>query len=301
MKPRVALLTLAMLAAACGERENERRERAAPEPPAQRAEVPGIETTVAVTEAVRDVVRAAGAVAPAGNPPEVRDARAQLAEAEARQRLTAQQVRRLQALADEVAPRKELETARAEEASAAAAAARARQVLGAFGSEAEGDGLGPGETWVIGQLLQIDVPQVRAGSEVRFVPDALRERSFAGWVDAPPAYVDAETRTAPVRLRVPDPEDRLRPGMTGAIAIDVGPPHQAVVVPAAAVVYDGAQPVVFVEDGEAHWVLRPVRIGLVGDGRIEVAEGLDAGMRVVTTGAASLLSAIRLRAGGLED
>src|ERR671936_2529971 len=114
--PRL-LLVLAGLALACnrpGTEEGEQRAR-------QRAEVPGIETAVATVAPVRDQVRAFGAVAPEAEPPAMRDARTALAEAEARRALAAQQVRRLEPLAGGIAPRKEVDAARAEEAAAAAA------------------------------------------------------------------------------------------------------------------------------------------------------------------------------------
>jgi len=85
------------------------------------------------------------------------------------------------------------------------------------------------------------------------------------------------------------------------VTLEVGAPHDAVVVPSAAVVYDDAQPVVFVDEGDGRYVQRSVRLGVVRDGRIEVTRGLDTGARVVVTGAASLLSATRLQAEGDEE
>lgn len=292
---RALAAALVVLAASCG--PTDEREGV---PPAVEATVPGIETAVAVVQPMRAVVDAFGAVVPAGEPAEVRDARSERAAAEARRVLAVQQTQRLQALTrGAVAPRRELEAARAEEASAAAAAARAQQVLDAFGSSGEGEALAGGEAWVIGRVVQRDLPRIERGAEARFVADALADRPLAGRVDAPPAYVDPATRLAPVRVRVQDPDRGLRPGMTGAVTIEVGAPHPAVAVPAAAVVLDGAQPFVFVEEPAGHFTAQAVRLGVARDGLVEIVDGLAAGARVVTTGAASLLSATRLPA--VED
>jgi hypothetical protein len=293
---RHALVGLLVLALACGRSEREER--------AERTQggVPGIETAPVATEPMRDLLRAFGAVAAAEEPPEVRDARTQLAQAEAKQALAAQQVRRLEGLArGGVAPQKELEAARADAATAAAEVARARKAFAAFGGGAGRGGLATDETWVIAHLAQTDVARVEAGGDATFLPDAFPGAAFAGRIDASPAYVDPTTRTAPLGLRVRDPEHRLRPGMTGAVVLEVGAPHDAVVVPAAAVVYDDAQPVVFLDEGDGRYVRRSVRLGVVRDERIEVTNGLDVGARVVVTGAASLLSATRLRAEGDEE
>jgi multidrug efflux pump subunit AcrA (membrane-fusion protein) len=72
-----------------------------------------------------------------------------------------------------------------------------------------------------------------------------------------------------------------------------------VAVPAPAVVYDDAQPLVFVA-AEGRYEPRSVTLGPARDGWIEIASGLSAGTPIVVTGASSLLSARRLPAGDAE-
>lgn len=287
---RVALCAVVLLAA-CG---REAEDQNLPEHAAAPAAVPGVQTAVAEVAMVREVLRAAAAIAADPEAPELRDARAQLAEAEARQRLAGEQAARMTALAQgAIAPRKDLESAHAEATTAAAAVVRARQILAALGGRGDAAPLPADETWAIAQIMQRDLAAITAGAEVQVTPDAFPDRAFGGVVDAPASYVDPTTRLAPVRLRVRDPDDRLRPGMTGAVAIEIGTPHEAVVVPSGAVVYDGAQAMVFVAEGDGSYRARLVRLGVERDGMVEVI-GIGAGGRVVTTGAPSLLSALRL-------
>lgn len=296
MRSRRVLVLAALLAAACGvEHEGEHDAPAA-------TTVPGLETAAAAAEAVRDQVQGFGAVTVQGETPEYRDAVTAFTEARARLTLAVQQVERLTALTSgAVAPAKELEAARAEKDSALAAAARAQRALESFGAGSTAGARAPDETWAIARVVQSDVAAVTADAEVRFLADAFPGRAFVGRVDQVPGYVDPTTHLAPVRVRVRDPERVLRPGMTGAMAIEVGTPRPAVTVPAAAVVYDGPQPVVFVDEGDGRYVPHAVRLGVVRDGKIEIAAGVAAGGRVVTTGAASLLSATRLPAGAEAD
>ena len=142
---------------------------------------------------------------------------------------------------------------------------------------------------------------MEAGAPCRFSADAYPGRPFAGEVDAAPGYVDPATGSAPVRLRLRDPDHLLRPGMTGAVAMESGASHDAPVVPVAAVVYDDAQPVVFVEDGDGRFTPRAVQLGVVRGERVEIVAGVSPGARVATTGAASLLSAARMAGGGADE
>jgi hypothetical protein len=294
VRRRMSMLGVAVTFVAACHGENAKH---ADDPPS--TAVPGVETAVAATAPMRDVVRAAGIVSPDGLTPEARDARSDLAAAEARLRLASQQVTRLRALApSEVSPRKDLEAALAEEASARAAADRARQIVDALGG-ATGAPAGAAVTWIVARVPQEVAPLVETGATADFVADLAGRPSVAATVAEPPTYVDPASRTAPVRVRTATRDPRLLPGMTGTVAIEVGAAHDAVVIPEAAVVYDERRPLVFVADARGGFAAKPVVLGVIRGGRVEIRDGLAAGTTVATTGAASLLSATRL--GAIED
>ena len=65
------------------------------------------------------------------------------------------------------------------------------------------------------RVPQRDLPRVRVGQRVRLRVDALPQRTFEGTVTQLgelPALHDGAV-SFPVRALVPNPEDRLRPGM----------------------------------------------------------------------------------------
>lgn len=299
MTAHTVLLALIVLVVACTPDAGGR------EPPEQtdvaRAEVPGLETELVTEETISDISEAPCTISASPEATEVQDARTQLAEAEARRRLAAQQVRRLQELSREaIAPRRELEAARAEEAAAEAAAERYRKILASFGSDALRRALAPDEIWGLAHLLQRDVGRVAAAAELRFRADAEPGHDFEGRVDAPAAYVEPVSGLAPVRVRLRDPEHLLRPGMTGVASI-AGPKRAAFVVPTSALVYDGEQSLVWVEVAPGRFEERSVRVGAMRDSRVEVTGDVAPGARVATTGAASLLSARRLAASSGDE
>lgn len=286
----VNALAVAAVVTACGGDPAEHRSE-----PAATA-VPGVETAVATTAPIRDIVRAAGIVSPDGLTPEARDARSELAAADARLRLASQQVTRLRALApSEVSPRKDLEAALAEEASARAAADKSKQTVDALGGAA-GVAAGATGTWIVARVPQESAALVESGAPADFVADTSGRTQVAATVAEAPSYVDPTSRTAPVRVRTAAREAELLPGMTGTVSIEVGSTHDAVVVPEAAVVYDDRRPLVFVAGERGAFTATPVVLGVVRGGRVEIRDGLAAGTHVATTGAASLLSATRLGA-----
>jgi hypothetical protein len=285
-------LSIVLLGVAC------HREPAEDRASAPKAQVPGVEMAVATTASVRDVVRVSATVSPGGLTPEARDARNDLAAAEARLQLATQQAARLRALSPgDVSPRKELDAAVAEETSARAAAEHARAVATALGAALDDHHATAVGTYLVARVPQDSVSLVAGGAPAQFFPDVASRTPIAATVTAAPSYIDTTSRSAPVRVQVTDTDVRLLPGMTGSLAIEVGAPHDAVIVPEAAVVYDDEGALVFVAGEGGGFTQTPVGVGIVRDGRAEIVKGLAAGTRVATTGASSLLSARRLASG----
>jgi len=94
----------------------------------------------------------------------------------------------------------------------------------------------------------------------------------------------AETRTAQVRIEVPNPDGRLKVEMYADVVFQSGAGDEpCVALPASAVIDSGTRQVVLVAKGEGRFEPRPVKLGRRGDGYIEVVEGVVAGEDVVTS------------------
>jgi cobalt-zinc-cadmium efflux system membrane fusion protein len=110
--------------------------------------------------------------------------------------------------------------------------------------------------------------------------------TFTGKVTWVGTEVDPTTRTTRVRAQVDNTKGLLRAHVFGRAEIQVGPEHEAVVVPKEAVQRRYTEDIVFVPQGNG--VYRPQRVVTRATNRrgvIEVALGLKGGERVVTTGA----------------
>jgi HlyD family secretion protein len=131
-----------------------------------------------------------------------------------------------------------------------------------------------GETQVVVQIDEKNLSQLKLGQKALGSADAFpRERFAAELVYINPG-IDPQRGSVEVKLRVPNPPDYLRQDMTVSVDIEVARRSGVVVVPADAVREpNGAQPWVLAVNG---WRAerRTVKLGLRGDGRIEVLEGV---------------------------
>jgi cobalt-zinc-cadmium efflux system membrane fusion protein len=153
------------------------------------------------------------------------------------------------------------------------------------------------QVWVIADVFEIDLQQVRVGAPVEVEVVALAGRKLPGHVDWISDNLDPTTRTARVRCALLNPGRALKPEMYAAVAIQV-PGRRALAVPRSAVLRQGEQTVVFREIGVAPGGAReferwPVQVDDEGsDSAVAVLGGLKPGDRVVTAGGILLLGMI---------
>ena len=138
-----------------------------------------------------------------------------------------------------------------------------------------------GETQVVVQIDEKNLAQLRIGQKALGSADAYpRERFSAELVYINPG-VDPLRGSVEVKLRIPDPPAYLRQDMTASVDIEVARRTAAVVVPADAIhaLGSGKPWVLALENGRT--LRREVTLGLRGDGRVEVTEGVAPGDLVV--------------------
>jgi HlyD family secretion protein len=153
-----------------------------------------------------------------------------------------------------------------------------------------------GETQVVVQIDEKNLAQLRIGQHALASADAFPRERFAAVLVYINPGIDALRGSVEVKLRVPKPPGYLRQDMTVSVDIEVARSAGTVVVPAD-VVRDAnsAQPWVLAVDG---WRAqrRAVKLGLKGDGRVEVLDGVAPGDRLISASQATVRSGQRVRA-----
>ncbi|MBI4004481.1 MAG: efflux RND transporter periplasmic adaptor subunit [Candidatus Omnitrophica bacterium] len=136
--------------------------------------------------------------------------------------------------------------------------------------------------------VEFSVPErflsrVAEGQAIEVQLAAYPAERFQGTVYFIDPRVSTETRTVPVKARLPNPDGRLRAGMFANLDLVLQVRKRAVVIPESALLLGGGQASVFViTDGKAQ--PRPVRLGVRLAGAVEIREGLSAGEVVIIEG-----------------
>lgn len=150
--------------------------------------------------------------------------------------------------------------------------------------------------WVEGQVYEYELSHVQVGMAATVVLPEMPDRTFPTRVSYVYPYLQSDTRTARVRVELPNPDGLLRPDMYAHVhlKVDLG---ERLVVPEEAVLYAGESRVVFLDMGKGYLQPRKIKTGLRNGDDIEVLEGLAAGDRVVTSGNFLIAAESKLKAG----
>jgi RND family efflux transporter MFP subunit len=140
--------------------------------------------------------------------------------------------------------------------------------------------------WVVADLYERDFARVRVGSEAEVTTNAFPGQTLTGTVSYIDPQVNPATRTARVRVEVPNARLELRLGMLAEMEIRAEQGAPAVLVPREAVQTLGDQHVVYVAaPGETgHYIERRVTLGDTAGDRVQVLSGLSPGESIVTKG-----------------
>ena len=138
--------------------------------------------------------------------------------------------------------------------------------------------------WIIADVAEGDLANIRVGTGADVTIRAYPTQPIKGKITLIYPELRAETRTARVRIEVPNPDGRLKVDMYADVVFQPGIEEEAVIaVPDNALIDSGTRQVVLVAKGEGRFEPRAVKPGRRGGGYVEIVEGVQAGEEVVTS------------------
>jgi HlyD family secretion protein len=153
-----------------------------------------------------------------------------------------------------------------------------------------------GITQIVVQIDEKNLRYLALGQRALAAADAYPGKKFPVEVAFINPGIDASRGSVEVKLNVPSPPDYLKQDMTVSVDIEVARLANALSLPAQAV-HDAAS--------NAPWVMlaikehaqkRSIKLGLRGDTRLEILEGLAEGDRVLATTGNAIAQGARVRA-----
>ena len=107
---------------------------------------------------------------------------------------------------------------------------------------------------------------------------------FKGAVIAVLPEANIETRTVRVRIELPNPDGKLRPGMFAQVRLDVGNAEPVLTVSSEAIIRSGTRNIVLVADERGRFTPTEVQTGAEANGKTVILRGLTEGQKVVASG-----------------
>jgi cobalt-zinc-cadmium efflux system membrane fusion protein len=137
--------------------------------------------------------------------------------------------------------------------------------------------------WVLCDVYENMLSRVHVGDKAEITLNAFPDREFPGKVVNISAVLDPTTRTAKVRIELPNPEKIMRTGMFVTANFRGKQEIERSVLPASAVVHLRDQDWVFVAAGDNRFRKVAVQTaGAAGDGLVQILSGVNPGEKVVT-------------------
>ncbi len=139
-----------------------------------------------------------------------------------------------------------------------------------------------------GEIPEREVPSLQAGQAVRVSVDAFPGETFTGEVSRVGSASDPTARSLTFEALLPNPDHRIRPGFFGHGEVVVSRDERALAVPRSALsTFAGVTKLFVIEEGVARE--REVTLGVdLGDGWVEIAQGVAHGKQVATSGLSKL-------------
>lgn len=136
--------------------------------------------------------------------------------------------------------------------------------------------------WLLADVFEQDLALVHVGQSVKISVNAYPEKELTGKIAYIYPTVTPETRTAKVRVELANLGGMLKPDMYASVQLVSGHGKAGTLtVPDSAVLDSGTRQIVLVRRGEGLFEPREVKLGMRGNGYVEVIEGISTGEEVV--------------------
>jgi Cu(I)/Ag(I) efflux system membrane fusion protein len=135
--------------------------------------------------------------------------------------------------------------------------------------------------WALIDVSERDLGAISIDQPATVKARSFPGREFLGKIEVIYPEINKETRTARIRVELPNPDFLLLHDMYVDAEIDTGTAEPVLAVPESAVMDTGSRQAVLVDKGQGRFEPREVKLGHRGSGYVEVRQGVVEGEPVV--------------------
>lgn len=143
---------------------------------------------------------------------------------------------------------------------------------------------GLSSVWLAVAVPESDAGLITVGQAVEARLPAFPGTMLNGKVSAILPETNPDSRTLRVRVELPNPDGRLRPGLTAQVRLNRSTEQSVLWVPSEAVIRTGRRALVMLTEDAGRYRPVEVQLGQENDGKTAILKGLEEGQKVVTSG-----------------
>ncbi len=151
--------------------------------------------------------------------------------------------------------------------------------------------------WAEAQVYTSQMADVNRNSMATVQLPDFDGKEIQGRIEFVNPEINPDTRINLIRVAIPNPGNKLRPGMSAYVLLK-SPPRKTLTLPIDAVIRDGHGATVWIQTSQKTFKSIMVETGQETDDRIEIRSGLSTGDVVVTSGVYLLHSEYVFKKGG---
>jgi Cu(I)/Ag(I) efflux system membrane fusion protein len=138
--------------------------------------------------------------------------------------------------------------------------------------------------WLAAAVPEAEAGKISLGQPVEARLPAFPGEVLSGTVAAILPATNADSRTLQVRVELPNPDGRLRPGLTAQVRLQRATEHSVLWVPSEAVIRTGRRVLVMLAEDAGRYRPVEVQLGPEHEDKTVVLQGLEEGQQVVASG-----------------
>lgn len=150
--------------------------------------------------------------------------------------------------------------------------------------------------WLTADVYEYELSKIQEGSKAEIRFNYLPGKTYKGRVSFIYPTLESKTRTAKIRIDIPNDKGELKPSMFANVVIKGKELGVKPVIPENAVIRSGRKDIIILALGEGKFKPQEITLGDYSDGYYQVIRGLSEGSKIVTSAQFLIDSESNLRA-----